>query len=260
MPIGDGLRSVYVISNPDVDNEGQVVGWFVSLTDITEKKFLEREVLQAGEAEQQRLAANLHDGICQDLTAISATAKGLQRQLEKQSHPLAPDMGKIASSIAKATAQARQIAHGMNPVVVGGDGLTGALRELVSKTAEDCQVSCSFKCASPSLNLDPVESTQLYLIAQEAIRNAARHSGATRIQVELSENASERSLVVRDNGRGLPANADQGSGLGLRGMRFRAGLLGGRLTIGNRQSGGSEILCWIPKRMTSERELRAKAN
>lgn len=249
-----GTKCVYAIGTPDVDSNGQISGFFVSLTDMTRQKALEREVLESSEAEQRRLATNLHDGICQDLTAISATAKGLQRQLEKQEHPLAPLMGKISSSVAQATAQARQIAHGMDPVVTGGEGVIGALREVASRTAEHRGIRCSLTCGSPELDLEPGVSLQLFLIAREAVHNAAKHSGADHISVALGEAASGTRLAVADNGCGLPPGWESGSGLGLRTMRYRAGLIGAVLTVRAREGGGTEIVCLAPKRQGTREE------
>lgn len=229
------------------DAGGRVVRMAGSEIDITARKELEIEVLRSSDAERRRMAADLHDGICQDLVAVTFVARGMQRQLQKDAHPLAMQVGAIADAVAKAAADTREIARGLDPVVAEGDGLMEALRELAVVTEQRQQIRCRFDCPSQVSIADPVVSGQLFRIAQEAVRNAVGHSGATQIVVALTDAGQEICLAITDDGCGLPPNPDRGTGLGLRGMRYRAGQIHGQLTVRNREQGGTEVLCRAPK-------------
>lgn len=251
IPYKQGNKFVHVVLTPDVNTERQVVGWFVSLTDVTEQKSLEREVLRLAEDERQRVAVELHDDICQELIAAGFNAKSLQRKLEKEEHELAAQMKTLTHAISQTAAHTRLIAHGMNPVVDSADGLTNALRELALVTSERHPLRCRFQCGELGTTFSPLVSTQIYRIAQGATHNAVKHSGASRIELSLSETDSEICLRVTDNGSGMPEGADSGSGFGLRAMKYRAGLIHGHLTIRTGEGEGTEIMCRIPKRQVS---------
>ncbi|RYD72229.1 MAG: histidine kinase, partial [Verrucomicrobiaceae bacterium] len=91
---------------------------------------------------------------------------------------------------------------------------------------------------------------QLYRIAQEAISNAIRHGEASEVRLSLDAPDGGRGrLVIRDNGKGIPKPPPTSSGLGLRIMQYRAGLVGGTLDISRAESGGTEVVCSFPKQM-----------
>ena len=241
-----GPKFVHVVITPDENESGGIAGWFASVTDLSEQKALEREVLRIGESEQQRVAVELHDGICQELISIGFATKGMQRRLEKAGHRLAADMGVILKSVSQTATHTRLVAHAMNPVVVGNDGLMAALRELATKTTEVNRLCCDFTCPHPVSIVDPVVGNQLYRIAQEAITNAVRHSKGNRIDLELSDPGGEICLAVKDNGCGFPGHKREG--FGVRSMNYRAELIHGTVVIRNRECGGTEVICRVPKR------------
>ena len=235
VPFARGNRHLHVIGTPDEDPEGQIEGWFVSLTDISERKALEREVLRISEEERRRIATDLHDGICQELIAVGFAARGLERQLEKEGHSLAARIKVITEGVSQAAAHTRLVAHGLNPIISGDDGLMHALRDLAAETSKASPVRCLFECDAPVSIPDPLVSNQLYLIAREAIQNSTKHSGAKRIRVELTEANREICLAVWDDGCGLPIDVTHRSGFGLRGMKYRR-----RTNDGPEQGGGRD--------------------
>lgn len=247
LPILGGFRHLHIVASPDEDGDGRVCGYFVSVADISDRKALEREVLRASETERQRVAAELHDGICQELVAIGFAARGVQRQMEKSGSTLTEPMGKISNAISQAAAHTRQIAHQMNPTVGGGEGLKLALQKLALSIAEKGEFRCEFECSQPAPDLDPVVGNQLYRIAQEAIANAVQHSGGKRIRVALTETGSEIRLQVSDDGCGLTQEAVNRPGFGLRAMKYRAGLIHAQWSIRKGAKGGMDVLCAVPK-------------
>ena len=215
--------------------------------EAVERKRLEEEVLQTAEQERLHIAADLHDGICQELVGVQFLAGALRRDLEKAHHPLAAQARRIVESMGEAVDHTREVARGMNPVVADGSGLMHALDKLAATTAKQHKIQCSLECPVPVSIECPKAANELYRIAQEAIRNAATHGGAKQISVCLGETDAETSLTVRDNGCGLPENVSNSTGMGLRVMKYRAGQIGGKIIINSEAHSGTEVICRIKK-------------
>ena len=214
-------------------------------TEMAEGQRLKAEVLRISEEERMRVAADLHDGICQELLGIHLFAHVLRKDLADTHQTLAADAQSIEETLLRTVEHTRQLARGMNPVVADGSGLMDALRQLAGTTADAHRVRCSFYCPAPVLVEDPRTANELYRIAQEAIYNAHRHGQAQHIAVRLSEAGGEACLAVRDNGGGLPADVSRAPGMGLRLMRYRVGVIGGQLHIQPRKRGGTEVICRV---------------
>ncbi|MCE9611531.1 MAG: PAS domain S-box protein [Chthoniobacter sp.] len=217
------------------------------IRDITERKRLETEVLRSAGEERQRVAADLHDGICQELVGIQYLAMQLLRDLKKTGHPLEVQAARIEQAIIQATEHSRQVARGLSPVVEDGSGLMHALREFAETTARARGMQCAFHCPEPVLIENQTVANELYRIAQEAVTNALRHGRARRITVRLKRLNGGVCLAVLDNGCGLPADVSHAAGMGLRVMQYRASVIGGYFTVQRRRSGGTEVLCRVKK-------------
>jgi len=229
------------------DAHGNVVQVSGVVHDITARKRAEAEILRIGEEERQRLGADLHDGVLQELAGIAYLATSLRHELEREAHPLAAKSQRIQHTLENAIDHTRRLALAMDPTVPGGTGLMGALRQLAETVSERHDLACRFESAQAVSFDDAGVANQLYRIAQEATRNAVRHSGARHVTIVLSEAGEETCLVVRDDGRGLPDELERNPGMGLQVMRYRAGLVGGRLTIRNGTEGGTEVHCCLPR-------------
>jgi PAS domain S-box-containing protein len=216
------------------------------IRDITRRKELEVEVLRITEAERYRVAADLHDGICQELVGIAFMLTAVRRDLEKND-PLSHKLRLIAQSISDAADHTRQVARGMSPVVADGGGLMHALRQLATTTARSRRVRCRFECPVPVSFEGPLIANELYRIAQEAIHNAIRHAEARQITIRLGEQDGEVCLTILDNGHGCAGISHGIPGMGLRVMRYRASLISAELTIQPRKRGGTEVLCCVRK-------------
>ena len=216
------------------------------IRDISRRKELEVEVLRITEAERQRVAADLHDGICQELVGISFMLTAVRRDLQK-SDPLFHKLRLIVQSIIDAADHTRQVARGMSPVVADGSGLMHALRQLATTTAHSRRIRCRFECPVPVTFDGPMIANELYRIAQEAIHNAIRHGEARQITIRLSEEDGEVCLAILDNGHGCAGIPHGTPGMGLRVMRYRASLIDAELTIQPRKRGGTEVVCCVRK-------------
>lgn len=126
-----------------------------------------------------------------------------------------------------------------------------ALRELAASTNEVTKVRCRFVCDRPVPVSDPNTATHLFRIAQEAVSNALKHASAKSIVISLGSLPGRLLLAVRDDGAGMPARAKPRTGLGLRIMRHRAGLIGGTLAVQREAGGGTAVVCTVHSPLAS---------
>jgi PAS domain S-box-containing protein len=218
----------------------------IFLRDITDMVKLEREILQAGERESRRIAQDLHDGLGQLLAGTAHMAATLQKDLAAKSRPEARRLDRISKLLCEAIAQARSLSHGLHPVEPESNGLMAALEFLAARTKSLFQTECHFTCRQPVLIPDNAVATHLFRIAQEAVSNAVKHGRPRRIEISLTGTPERIQLAIRDNGAGLPARLRKNSGMGLRIMQYRAGMINGSLAIQNESGGGAAVVCTVP--------------
>jgi two-component system CheB/CheR fusion protein len=211
--------------------------------DITERKRLEKEILEIGDGERRRIGQGLHDGLCQHLAGIELMSQVLEQKLAKKSKAASAQAGKIAEHVREAISQTRMLARGLSPVSIESNGLMSALQELAETVSKLFQVSCLFECSEPILVQDNTVATHLYHIAQEAINNAIKHGKATNIKIGLRRKLAAAELAVTDNGTGFPKELRNNGGMGLQIMKYRAGMIGGALEIRPAERKGSAIVC-----------------
>ncbi len=211
--------------------------------DITERKRLEKEILEISDREQRRIGQDLHDDLGQQLTGIELLAQVLHQRLEAGSSKEAGQAEEISRYVREAIRHAKHLARGLSPVQVESEGLMAALQQLASSTEKLFRVSCKFHCTPPVLVNDHVVATQLYRIAQEAVSNAIRHGRAKRVQIHLKSPADRIVLMVKDHGVGFREPPKGSTGMGLRIMQYRAGMIGGTLSVQQDLDGGTSVIC-----------------
>ncbi len=212
------------------------------MRDITERKRLQKEILDISGREHQRIGQDLHDGICQDLSAITLLANLLEKKLSKKSLKEAKDAEEIRKLITQALSKAKILAKGLLPVEFEAEGLMGALRELAFNTQRLTQISCSMRSAKPVLVLNDTVAVHLYRIAQEAVHNALKHAKAKHIIISLSKTRGEIVLSVKDDGIGFKKDKKH-RGLGLSIMYSRADTINATLQISKNDGGGTALVC-----------------
>lgn len=219
--------------------------------EMAERKQMEKEVLDIGSRERQRIGRDLHDSLGQELAAIACFSAALARRMDESVPEEAQSAGKIASLVEGAIARTRYIVRGLLPVDIEEEGLSFALRRLAGEIRAVRGVDCLCVCEEPCLVRDNVVATNLYRIAQEAVNNAIRHGSAQRIEIGLQVGPSGGRLAVRDNGTGIPAGNNE-TGMGLRIMRYRAELANGSLTIDRIPEGGTQVTCLFHDRASGD--------
>ena len=243
-------RTLEQYSASIVDQDAQSYGrvWF--FRDITDRKRMQREILEAGERERNRIGQDLHDDLCQQLTGIACMGQALQQQLAARGDDASRAESRAAMEIVemvqRATQRARDLAKGLQPLNLEKRGLRVAMQELCASIELMFHVSCRFEGEDPGDDIEPAASLQLYRIAQEAASNAIRHGKARHILLDLVVAGGRLIMTIEDDGIGIAQPLPQG-GLGLQTMNYRARLVGGTLTV-EPISGGTVVTCSVPLR------------
>jgi PAS domain S-box-containing protein len=240
------LINISLIASPIKDAEGKVIGASKIARNISERKRLEAAVAAAAEEERGRIARDLHDGLGQQLGGALFLSDLLHRDLKKREADESARAGQVHALVVEALEQARELARGLYPLPAEPEGLMTGLQDLADRVARDRRMECIFEANSAILIPDPIIATHLYRIAQEAVNNALKHSGAARIEIHLNRTNDTLELCVRDTGKGLPAGTP-GHGLGMQTMRQRAQLIGARITMQNVHGGGAEVICTLKR-------------
>ena len=215
----------------------------VMVRDVTERVELQREVTDVEERERSRIGRDIHDGLGQSLTAVSLALAHLSQQLKRETSPHQPAVQRIVESMRGCIAEAGRIAHALTPVVAENHGLRGALARLAEEVNATTGVRCSFRAASRHQTHSREHETQLYRIAQESVGNALRHGGPSVIEIDYRCDLAHCRLEVSDDGCGIPPPEQRATGLGLRSMQYRAGLIGATLEVTSRPEGGTRMVC-----------------
>lgn len=207
---------------------------------------LQRQVSDAADREQTRIGQDLHDDLGQYLTGVALAGGLLTRRIEKKDPDLAREASKLVHMVNDAVNRTRQLARGLAPMTIDPDSLSLLLKELQERTGEVSGRKVTFDMTGPTPALHHETVLHLYRIAQEAVGNASKHSGASQIDIHLRNDPSGVSLTIRDNGQWKPAKT-AGPGMGMRVMQFRARTIGATLHVVNgTQTTGTQVLCTLP--------------
>ena len=207
----------------------------------TERRESGRRALAAQEAERRRIARELHDEIGQLLTGLMLQSETLSRRAPAE---LARDVENLREGARNDAEEVREIAQRLRPEALDELGLQSALLALTT-VAERAGLLVERRL-DRDVELSAEEELVVYRVAQEGLTNVVRHAGASRVWLTLNRGAGgEIVLEVRDDGRGIPPDAERRSS-GLRGMRERALLVGGRLSVRRAEPRGTQIVLSLP--------------
>jgi two-component system CheB/CheR fusion protein len=230
------------------DSAGNVTHIIASGIDVTERKRLEKAVLEISTREQRRIGQDLHDGLGQHLTGIAFMSKVLQDRLAEAALAEAAEAAKIVGLVNDSIKMTRELARGLLPVVAEARGLMSALDRWAGEVSDLFHVACRFDCRDPVLINDGTLADHLYHLAQEAVNNAVKHGRPRNVQIGLASANGCGTLSVRDDGAGFDTASGAHSGLGLRIMQYRAKMIGGSLEVESHPGTGTVVTCAFPMR------------
>lgn len=226
-----------------------LVAWMADLRTSTSQRYASlfriasERLLTVEEDERRRVAGELHDGVGQVLTALTLT---LDAALPDAQSAAARRRLTTARRLADtALAGTRDLSHRMRPARLEERGLAAALADMVSDSGFAVLLDASPEASDARL-LTPTATVEVYRIIQEALANAAHHSGALSAEVILRRNRDRLVADVIDHGRGFDFSQIGDSGIGLAGMRERARLVGGQLSITTAPGAGTSVHLVVP--------------
>jgi two-component system, NarL family, sensor histidine kinase UhpB len=198
-----------------------------------------RAALAAQEGERQRIARELHDEIGQSLTAVLLE---LKRTMDRAPRDLRDPLSEAQEMVRAALDEVRQVARRLRPGVLEDLGLISAINALATEFSRSAKVDV-VRRVDQRLPLSREAELVVYRIAQEGLTNVARHAQASHVDLTLTNEDDRVVLQVSDDGRGLD---DVREDTGIRGMRERALLVAGNLTVSNRTTGGTVVRLEVP--------------
>jgi PAS domain S-box-containing protein len=246
----DGGEVCFVCMDVDVTEQKQAEE---SLREAKERELrsrddFTRQLIEAEEQERQRLAAELHDGLGQNLSIIKNKAFTV---LEKSSLPsaAAEQLKDISRCTADAIAELRDLVRNLRPLQIEQLGLTDALRMMVEKTAQASNLRIDRRIEDVDDVLRGTAATHVYRIVQEALNNMVKHAGATRAELRLERDIHCVRLRLSDNGGGFEVKAATiRGGFGLTSIGERAQILGGSMKIQSIPGTGTTLIVELPIR------------
>jgi signal transduction histidine kinase len=225
-----------------------------------ERERLEEKIAQLGEEERQHLGREIHDGLCQQLTAALLRCTALQGQLNRRQIAEAAQADRLRLLIKEMLDDAYVISKGIWPVGPEPDDLVPALQAMVKRTSDEFGLICGFRHQGDIAVAGGQTAMHLYRIAQEAVSNSIKHAKAKRVAVLLQGDGDGIELQIRDDGCGPPDATRPRHGMGLSIMMYRARAMGGTLSIGRAEGGGTVVSCHVPGGRTESREGARRGN
>ena len=225
-----------------VRDDGIGTGISISTRDITERKRLEQEILDVSGRERQSIGRDLHDGLGQELTGVALMLRGLGRRVQQCCPQAMDSINEIVALVNQSIENARSLARGLLPVRTETGGLVFALRELASRGHDLYGMEVNFRAEVwPALNLDETDASHLYRIAQEALTNSARHGHATAVGNLPAGPRNTFLLCITDDGEGFHLQTSPYTGMGLKIMKYRAGMIGAKFEIAPNEPRGTVV-------------------
>lgn len=199
------------------------------------------QMLQDQEVVARRFSHEMHDELGQALTGLRSMLKRMDGA------DFVSRRAECVGILEGALTGVRELSQLLRPVILDDFGLDAGLRWLTDGFSARTQIESTYSSHCPRRLADEQE-TQLFRIAQEALTNVARHSGATQVSMRLDTSGDRVLLRIEDNGRGMPKEVSARPSLGMVGMRARARHIGGEFTTLNRKSGGLTLEVQAPAR------------
>ncbi len=224
------------------------------ISDITERKRTEK-ILRAlaahlqtvREEERSNISREIHDDLGQLLTGLKMDISWILRHPDPDPAALKEKAQAMGRVIDQTVQTVRRISTELRPRILDDFGLVPALEWQAEEFSKKTGIACRFRANGRPRDLKPDLSIAVFRIFQETLTNVARHSGATRVEASLKQDAGGLVLKIRDNGRGISEKEALGSkSLGLVGMRERALIFDGTLSVEGKKGKGTTVILQLP--------------
>ncbi|MGB8768664.1 MAG: PAS domain S-box protein [Candidatus Korobacteraceae bacterium] len=251
----DGVyRWILDVAAPRINGDGEFAGFIGSANDITDQKLaqeaLERvggKLIEAQEKERSRIARELHDDICQRLALISLELQQTYQSSNGTDAQTKARMLEIQLHCSEVAGDVQALSHQLHSSKLDYLGLAAALRSFCREYSQQQNVEVDFKDESVPNPLPRDVSLCLFRVAQEALSNAMKYSGATQVRVHLRGTVDRIRIEISDAGVGFDVEeARQRTGLGLVSMQERVHLVNGTFSIESKPNQGTRIVAEIP--------------
>ena len=254
----DGERFWVEITSRPVMSDGKLKYYVEIWNDITEQKELRdnlqlytAEITKAQEEERRRIALELHDVTLQALFGVLADIEEIIRDESKSSGRNVQRLDQLQGKIDSIMGDLRRVCYSLRPAMLDDLGLVPSLKAMIEDLNLEGEVDCHFEVVGCPWRLPAEKGLALFRICQEALQNIRKHAGAMEVTVRLEFSHSEVRMRITDNGRGfvLPrflSTMPSKGGLGLVGMRERARLVNGNLSIESEVNKGTTVEVRIP--------------
>ena len=245
---------VSITISPIKDVEGRIIGASKIARDITERKLAEealanvsQKLIEAQEQERSRLARELHDNINQKLAMLGIRLEGLKEDLPESAADLGRQIGEAHEQVVTVGNEIQALSHRLHSPKLALLGLAATTSSFCKEFSDQQRVKVDFQSENVPKELPQEISLCLFRVLQEALQNAARHSGSRHFQVSLKGGESAIELTVHDSGVGFePEEAFRGRGLGLTSMKERLNIVDGQVSIDSKRQHGTTIRARVP--------------
>jgi PAS domain S-box-containing protein len=234
--------------------DGSPGGILIFSEDITRRKQMEealsgmsRKLIQAQEQERARIARELHDDITQRLAMLAIEIEKTQDHLPEMPSQVWDWVHELSMRTKEISNDIQALSHELHSSKLDYLGVAGGMKSWCNEFGERRGMEIEFKSSGLMKSLAPEISLCLFRVLQEALHNAAKHSGVTRVDVQLWEESGEIQLIVSDSGIGFDVAATmQDRGLGVTSMQERVRLVGGTIAIDSKPLGGTTVHVRVP--------------
>ena len=251
----DGIyRWMFDVASPRVNGDGSFGGFIGSAIDTTDQKLAQKalekvsgQLIEAQEKERSRIARDLHDDICQRLALLSMEIERANRTSNGPSAATKQNLEQIKKHCSEIAIDVQSLSHQLHSAKLDYLGVVAAVKGLCTEYSRQHQASIEFTDRNVPRHLPKDISLCLFRIAQEALQNAVKYSGADRFFVAVWAVEGEIQLVVRDEGEGFDVEeAKKNRGLGLMSMQERIHLVHGRFAVDSKPGKGTRIFAAVP--------------
>jgi signal transduction histidine kinase len=218
-----------------------------------ELRMLTNRIQRIKEEENIKIAREIHDELGQSLTAINLELMWISKKYSNNAD-IVNRMVMLSGIVNDTIKTTRKISSSLRPRLLDQLGILAAIRSYFTEFSKRSGINCEAELPEGEINLDPILSTSLFRIFQEAVTNIARHSMASKVFVQIEIHSGILTMTIQDNGIGMnTVNGNKnGYSLGILGMKERAILLGGNLNILSQNGSGTEVKLEIPIKINIE--------